>query len=620
MAVAEDRQLEELLEYLRDQRGFDFTGYKRSTLQRRIAKRMHAVGAPDYEAYRDRLEVDQEEFQELFDTILINVTSFFRDPDAWEHLAREVVPRILAAKSPHEPIRVWCAGCASGEEPYTVAMVLAEALGDEAFAERVKVYATDIDDDALATARGASYTGKQLENVPDELLGRYFTAVDSRRCVRRDLRRAVIFGRNDLVGDAPISRVDLLLCRNTLMYFNVEAQARILRRFGFALNPDGLLFLGKSEMLIAHTSLFAPTELKHRVFTRVATRVREELPSHLPAHVGLPGVDGRADGDGGSLRDHAFDAASLAQLVVGRDGILQLANARARELVGLAPDDVGRPFKDLQVSYRPVELRSRLEELWQHGRATTLEAVELVTAAGETRVVDVAITPLGGDERVVGASLAFDDVTDAHRLKGELAQSHRELETAYEELQSTVEELETTNEELQSTNEELETTNEELHSTNEELKTMNEELHSTNDQLEATNDELRERTLQLHHVNAFLETILTSVGMAVVVLDSRLRVQLWNAQAIDLWGARADEVEGEHFLGLDLGLPVQQLKAAVRACLDGASAREEVVVDATTRRGTPTRCTVTAMPMRQPDGEITGVTLLMRAQSPGTAG
>ncbi len=253
MAKGRERTLDELLEFIKESRGFDFTGYKRASIERRVAKRMSDVGVERYEEYMDYLELHGEEFAELFNTLLINVTGFFRDPQTWEHLATEILPQLLSTIGPDAPIRVWCAGCASGEEAYTVAMVLARVLGDPGFRERVKIYATDIDEDALDTARHGAYLPRQIEDVPQDALERFFERTEQRYVFRKDLRRSVIFGRNDLVQDAPISRIDLLLCRNTLMYFTAETQSQILRRFHFALDDDGILVLGKSEMLITHS-------------------------------------------------------------------------------------------------------------------------------------------------------------------------------------------------------------------------------------------------------------------------------------------------------------------------------------------------------------------------------
>ena len=196
-------------------RGFDFTGYKRSTLVRRVEKRMSEVGIKSFADYLDYLQVHPDEFPHLFNTILINVTSFFRDREAWDFLGSEIIPRLLAAKGQDALIRCWCAGTASGEEAYSLAILLTEALGVEAFRRRVKIYATDVDDAALAHARPGDTTAKDLESVPPELLDRYFDLVGSRYVFRTELRRSLIFGRHDLVHDAPISRLDLLLCRGS---------------------------------------------------------------------------------------------------------------------------------------------------------------------------------------------------------------------------------------------------------------------------------------------------------------------------------------------------------------------------------------------------------------------
>src|SRR4029453_9190302 len=247
-------RFEALLLFLKESRGFDFTGYKRSSLMRRVGRRMAQVNVPDYAEYLDYLQVHPEEFTALFNTILINVTAFFRDSEPWEYLRSDVMTTILPMKDPDAHLRVWSAGCASGEEAYSLAMILAEILGEDGFRRRVKIYATDVDEDGLTQARHASYTERDVQGVAPDLLERYFEVNTNRYTFRKDLRRSVIFGRNDLVQDAPISRVDLLVCRNALMYFNAETQSRILSRFHFALSPGGVLFLGKAYVLLSHPS------------------------------------------------------------------------------------------------------------------------------------------------------------------------------------------------------------------------------------------------------------------------------------------------------------------------------------------------------------------------------
>jgi two-component system, chemotaxis family, CheB/CheR fusion protein len=596
-----------LLEYLKRTRGFDFSGYKRTSLERRIAKRMGAVGVEGYLEYLDHLEANQDEVAELFDSILINVTGFFRDAPAWDYLSTEIVPRLLDSLSENQPLRVWCAGCSSGEETYTMAIVLAEVLGEEAYAQRVKIYATDVDEHALSQARHGVYDAKTVESVPPELLDRYFERVDRQYVFRKDLRRTVIFGRNDLVQDAPISRIDLLTCRNTLMYFNAETQARVLNRFHFALNGWGYLFLGRSEMLVTHAELFRPVNLNRRVFTKVGRtqNLRDRL---LTAAHGA----GSPEGDGfGTIRDDAFDASPVAQVVIDGAGALAMANSAARALFGLAPGDLGRPLQELELSYRPVELRANLERAHAERRTVTVAGVSTRLPSGEERELEMQVVPLAMDDEGRGATIVFHDVTVQHRAHDELQTSKRELENVYEELQSTVEELETTNEELQSTNEELETTNEELQSSTEELETMNEELQSTNEELQTINDELRERTDELNEVNAFLETVLTSMGMALVVVDRDQTVQVWNAHSTGLWGLRPEEAEGRSLFGLDIGLPMDGLLDSLRAVLAGREERTVSIVDATNRRGRSIRVRVSCLPMRVGrDGDVTGAIVL----------
>jgi two-component system CheB/CheR fusion protein len=604
-----DSTLEALLEFVKETRGFDFTGYKRTTIQRRVSRRMAAVGVERYDDYSDYLEMHGEEFGELFNTLLINTTGFFRDAQTWEYVAAEIAPQLLAAGGGDAAIRVWCAGCASGEEPYTVAMVLARVMGDAAFLARVKIYATDVDEEALDFARQGTYPPRQIEDVPHDALERFFERTDQRYVFRKDLRRCVIFGRNNLVQDAPISRIDLLVCRNTLMYFTAETQDQVLRRFHFALDNAGYLLLGKSEMLITHTDVFAPVELKRRVFRKVIKPTLLDRVRVMAGNAARGQTVNAVDG----LREAAFDIGGLAQIVLDDNRLLIMANDAARRMFSIGLNDFGRPVQDLELSYRPVELRSHLDAVDRDPRPSEIRGVQWRVGESD-RTFDVRLTPLRSNGERMGSSIAYIDVTESHRLQVQLSTSKRDLEQAYEELQSMVEELETTNEELQSTNEELETTNEELQSTNEELETMNEELQSSNEELETMNEELRHRTKEVNDVNVFLETILGTIGLAVAVLDCNQRVQIWNGNAGELWGVAPEEAEDEHLLELDIGLPVDQLKRELRATMNGESVREELILDATNRRGKAFQCRVTLLPLGSGgDGSVSGAIMMMEA-------
>ncbi|MGH2795476.1 MAG: PAS domain-containing protein, partial [Actinomycetota bacterium] len=306
-----------------------------------------------------------------------------------------------------------------------------------------------------------------------------------------------------------------------------------------------------------------------------------------------------------------------SQIVVDKRGYLAQANARARGQFGLRSEDIGRPFHDLEISYRPVELRGPIEEVERSRKPSVLTGVNSGLGAGETHF-DVEIIPLiDSAGSYLGVSLTFRDVTHYRELQLELENSNQELETAMEELQSTNEELETTNEELQSTNEELETTNEELQSTNEELETMNEELQSTNEELATVNEEMRDRTEEIGALHAFLEAVLETVRAGVAVVDEKGTVSVWNKVAEDLWGVRTDEVEGSSLFALDIGLDVDALKPLVKACITGASRFEEVRLDATNRRGRKISCHVTCAPLGTSSGAVENAILFMEADPSG---
>ena len=312
------------------------------------------------------------------------------------------------------------------------------------------------------------------------------------------------------------------------------------------------------------------------------------------------------------LREAAFEAGPMPQIVVDPSEVLVAANGRARHHFGIALKDVGRPLRDLEVSYRPADLRTAIHDALLESRDVCIKDVRW-SVGGDTRYFDVLVAPLFDQKRVLlGVRVGFEDVTRVRQLQTDLHSSKAELDSTNEELQSTNEELETTNEELQSTVEELETTNEELQSTNEELETMNEELQSTNEELQTMNDEIRTRSTDMRALNTYLESIFTSLRSAVVVLDSEWRVQVWNERAQDLWGITAAETRGARFQTLDIGLPVGELTQPIEAVLSGAQKHADVSIRATNRRGKPIECTISVAPLQRPDArETTGIILLM---------
>ena len=611
--ATENHGLEDLLAFIRDSRGFDFTGYKRSSLSRRIRKRMNDVGMDDYVDYRDRLESSAEEFRHLFDTILINVTGFFRDADAWTFLRSDVLPDIVAKVDKDDEIRVWSAGCSSGEEAYSLAIAFAEVLGTEDYLNRVKIYGTDVDEDALRDARTGLYSTNALKGLSDDLRTKYFEPNGTQFAFRPDLRRRVIFGRHDITADAPISRLNLLVCRKTMMYFNVETQSQIIDRFHFALQEGGSLFLGKAEMLLSDGNRFEAVNMRQRIFRRRpgdawAANQTATIKLSTIAATSLSGVHRKR-----SLGDLAVEEAPFAMLWVDLDGIVSGLNGQARTMFGLSSHDVGRPLRDLEISYRPVELRSLIERAYAERRVVRVSGVERILGSDEIQYLDLHVQPLwDGDGLSAGVMIIFLDSTISTRLQREVKRNREELETAYEELQSTNEELETTNEELQSSIEELETTNEELQSTNEELETTNEELQSGNEELETMNEEMRARTTELDEARTFLEGVLSSVAAAVVVLDAELLVRSWNRGASDLWGLRLDEVQERGFFTLDFGLPTEEVRVVVQQCLETGQRAGPIELEAINRIGRTINCSVSCSPLDGPNG---GLVLLIEEVS-----
>lgn len=587
--------LESLLEYLRETHSLDFTGYERPSLTRRIRARIDAVGAVGFDEYRDLLEADPDEQSRLVDTILINLTGFSRDTTAWEYVSAHVVPAILATARPGDPIRVWSAGCASGEEAHTLAMVFADQLGAEEFQSRVKIFATDTDDAALVQARRGVYSHHELESVPSRQREQYFDASPDGLVFRAEYRRQVIFGRNDLTTDAPISHLDLLVCRNVLMYLSSDTQRRVLSRFGYAVKPSGYLFLGKAETISARADLFEPVSSSLRVFRRSAATTGRRSLAALADRMGPPNA----------LHDLALAATPIAQLVLDVDGRLSGANAKARAMFGLSTDDINRPFWDLDVARRPVDLRPHLEQAYAEARPVELHEVSRQLADGRSQVLEVSIAPLSTATGVdVGASITFADVTELGRLRADLAESSNNLEIATAHLVSLNEFLETMNEELQSTNQELATTNEELQSTNRELATMN--------------DELLEQTNQIESARRFHDAVLDSLPLAMAVTDRAFDVVVWNHAAHDMFGVRSDEATGRSFMALDIGLPFDEISALMHRLAsehvseDSADSSPVVLVDAIDRHGRPFVCRVRVSRVASSQGEPTIMILMER--------
>ena len=564
----DDLTLQELVGELAAEKGPDLRGYKLTSLERRVRKRMSEVGVASFRDYLSLARSNPAENLSLLNTVLINVTEFFRDPQAWQSLRDEALPLALRELQPGDALRVWSVGCATGEEPYSVAILLSEYLGTALADYNIKIYATDIDEDALTIARRGEYPLERLRRVPPPLKEKYFTGRGSILRVNRDVRRLTIFGRSNMVSDAPISHCNLVVCRNVLIYFDSNTQTQVISRMQYALEPGGVLFLGKAESQLGNHSVFRPVNTKWRVFQK----------SPFGTGEGGSQNDGRAQtpaAGGTELAQHEMESLQLYQryiletvksglLVLGNDDVILNHNDALIKVFGLNDAKlVGKRLQNTELAYRCPELSSRLESV----RGSKGEVVQFqctTSSMGEDRVLNVIIRPvMEGFNKRTGLVIYAEDVTASERLQdtvvqlestGERLQSaNEELETTNEELQSTNEELETTNEELQSTNEELETTNEELQSTNEELATTNEELQSLNEELENMNEELGHRTQELNQLSQRYAETLKSMPWPVALVDNAETIQLWNAAAQRVFGVGSGSVVG---VGID-SLPVQ---------------------------------------------------------------
>jgi len=603
-----------LLDKLGTAYNFDFREYKEPSLARRIRARMSQVRQESFEAYGRYLDQHPEEHVGLFNTILINVTGFFRDTEAWTALATDVIPQIVAGAGDSRAIRVWSAGCSSGEEPYTVAMLLAEHLGERASEYLIKIYGTDVDEEALAAARHGVYRVDHLKDVPDELLARYFARDGQVYRFRRDLRRWCIFGAHNLTQAPPLSHVDLLICRNVLIYFTSELQERILSRFHYAVREGGFLFLGRSESLLARSRMFRPVQLKWRIFERtpaMARQVAAVLPEREGHGATSQDASTRNEPTSSQRAQRALDALPGGAIVIDTSDSILNWNPAAEALFDIpVASALARKFRDLDISYRVEGLRARIEDVKARHAPAKMENATFTRRNGDIVHADISILPLFETYRLIGILVFAVEATEHVRLKEQMQRIAEQHATAIEELQSTNEELETTNEELQSTNEELETTNEELQSTNEELETTVEELQAANTELGTLNAELEGRTGELNRLDTHHRSLLDSLNQGVVVMNRDGAITTWNQTAERLWGLRAEQAVGRQIFGLPIGEVVQRMRPMFDRALRGEPSALSDVAYLTADRGSR-RGVLRMVPLLNPTGEVSGVIALM---------
>ena len=577
-----DAQLEAVIERIRMARNFDFRNYKRATLQRGVERRMHDTSSSSLAEYVARLDKNPLEYDALISQMLIKVTAFFRDGEPWKTMSDKIIPQILAGKQAGEEIRVWTPGCATGEETFTVAMLFAEAMGASFHGAEIKVFGTDVDEKAIGFARHAVYSADAMQAVPARTREKYFSPEQGGWSVRKEIRRAVVFGVNNLVSDAPISRLDLLVCRNVLIYFDAALQRRILTRFHYALRRHGIVLLGKSELIPFAARIFEAIDLPRRIYRKNGRRegmgAQDRLVSMLEQESTARGSEETRHDLAATEEFYRDLLQSMRDPVIATtvDGTVLAWNAGAAALWSRTEAEVvGKKLAALNLPGLSGDLLIERTNAVRDGHSQSESSAGMITRSDRQVVqIQIEVTALRNGREVAGLIYLVRDVTRLRELESELIKASSERQNAYEELQtvneemqSSNEELETTNEELQSANEELQTTNEELQSTNEELETTNEELQSTNEELDATNRELASRTEEMNSLAFFQRTIIRSLSAAVVVLDPHSAIKVWNLAAERLLGITEDEATGQVLWTLHvpgLARPVlQRLKKAL---------------------------------------------------------
>ena len=548
------KKLEDFLQEVRSNNGIDFRSYKTPTILRRLQRRIVATNTGDLDGYIRYLKENPEEYQALVNAFLIKVTEFFRDPELFEFLRNELIPGLVArARESGERLRIWSAGCATGEEAYSLAILVSEALGNEADHFNVRIFATDLDEKAVEFARRGVYPAASVATLPEELLDRYFTREDGHYQVRKPVRSMIVFGQHDLARRAPFPRVDLVLCRNVLIYFTPELQRRTLQLFAYSLKDGGYLLLGKSETTAPLGEYFALDNKEFKVYRRYGERfLIPPLSSSDPTPVPGDGdYEMRPPSSGSfpsnsnarqeaqrnrdayenrSAREEILLRLPVGMVTVDRRYDIRSINAAARRLLSIGDPAVGEDLLHLVRGAHYTELRSAIDTAFREGRSAEVSgfAIEDVTT-GAPYYLKITCYPYregNGANRVESVMISISDISDLvrerNRLEERLEAASAELERVRREKQEAQEaqeaqnrrlveanrqlteanqELTSINEELQATNEEYMVSSEEAQAATEEVETLNEELQATNEELETLNEELQSTIEELNTTN-----------------------------------------------------------------------------------------------------------------------
>ena len=572
--AAPETELSKILSLVKASTGVDYAQYKPTTIRRRISRRMVLHRIETIGTYLKRLESDPSEVEALYQDLLINVTCFFRDQEVWQYLKEQVIPNLLKNRKMDMPIRVWVPGCATGEEPYSIAILLLECM-EPSGGPPIQIFATDISKQAIQTARDGFYPENIVSDVSPERLRRFFAKADGGYQISKRIRDLCIFAVQDVTKDPPFSKLDLISCRNLLIYLSTPVQKRVLSTFHYALAPSGYLLLGSSETVGTSSDLFSPADKKSKLYSKLPSSARPAFhlaPSELADAAALPSHQAAA------LRS-AIDLGKEADRVVlakySPPGVLinslfDIVQFRGHTGPFLEPSPGQATLNLIKMAREGlvIDLRAAVYQAKKTGATVHKKGVRL---RGEGRVVEVnlevtpIVDPSGRDpyylvlfQTVERPTVALKPPLGAARAKKkkpsdvehELEALRGELAATQEDLRSIIEEQEATNEELQSANEEILSSNEELQSTNEELETAKEELQATNEELTTVNEELHNWNAELAKVNGDLTNLIESVDVVYVVLDSDLRIRRFTPAAQKVL----------NLIPTDVGRPIGDLK------------------------------------------------------------
>jgi len=616
--------LEKTIILLRARTEHDFSLYKRNTLYRRIERRMgiHQIGK--MAAYVRYLQENSQELDLLFKELLIGVTQFFRDPAAWEQLRTEAVPELLASRPPAQALRVWVPGCSTGEEAYSMAIVLKEAVEQVELKKNatVQIFATDLDRDAIDKARQGFYPEAIAADVSPERLSRFFAREERGYRVRKEIREMVVFAPQNLIMDPPFTKLDILSCRNLLIYLTPEMQKKLMSLFHYSLNPDGILFLGSAETIGGATTLFAAFGGKSRLFRRLESTVRMEpvvFPSSFstdpPAILKAP--DLKPEGTLQALADQMVLQRYAPPAVLANDkgDICYISGRTGKYLEPAAGRANWNIFAMARDGLR-YELAEAFQKVIRKKEPAVLHGLKVETDGGVQRV-DVTIRQLDEAGPLHGlVMIVFTDITPLpavaepatrgpkpHARSARVAELEQELLRAHLEARTLREEAQTAQEEFRSTNEELQSTNEELQSTNEELTTSKEEMQSLNEELQTVNAELQTKVEELSRIGNDMKNLLNSTDIATLFLDNELNVRRFTPQATKII----------KLIPSDAGRPITDLASELRYPELAGDAKEVLRTLTSVEKPIAARdgrwFTVRIMPYRTLDDRIDGVVI-----------